>query len=223
MKHIKVLCLAAAACLGANLAWANGGHFAVDDAGIAPGGSCGMESWISRVDSTNTATLSPMCNFTGGSEWTLPLVYNLEGSELAYMGLEYKTVWLDTGRGPALAFDAGFMYNRLARDFEEYYINIPASFQALENLTLHLNTGARHEPDARDTYATWGLAATVKTVNGPVLIMEYSDDDRYDPLIAAGARFRVGATRWTMDLGVAHDTGPGDNIFTIGLNIPRFF
>jgi hypothetical protein len=223
MKHLKVLCLVAAACLGANVAWANGGHFLVDDAGISPGGSCGLETWVSRINSTNLATLSPFCNFTGGSEWTLPLVYNLEGTELVYMGLEYKTVWLDTGRGPALAFDTGVLYSRIAREFEEYYINIPASFQLLENLTLHLNAGGRHDRADRDTYATWGLAATVKTVNGPVLIMEYADDDRHDPWIAAGARFRVGATRWTLDLGVARDTGSGDNMFTIGLNIPRFF
>lgn len=223
MKHIKAFFIAAAAGLGANLAWANGGHFAVDDAGITPGGNCGMETWVSRVRSTNMATVKPMCNFTGGSEWALPLVYDLDSSNLAYMGLNYKTIWLDSARGPALAFDTGFLYDRQNREFDNYYINIPASLQVLENLTMHLNGGLRHDRAPRDTYATWGLAATVKTVNGPLIIMEYADDDRHDPLVGIGARFRVGATHWTLDLGVARETGPGENIFTIGLNIPRFF
>jgi len=223
MNRIKAFLITAAAGLGANLVWANGGHFAVDDASIMPGANCGVETWVSRVRSTNIATVNPQCNFTGGSEWALPLVYDLDSSELAYMGLGYKTVWLDSARGPALAFDTGFLYDRQNREFDNFYINIPASLQVLENVTMHLNAGVRHDRVPRDTYATWGLAATVKTVNGPLLIMEYADDDQHDPLVGIGARFRIGATHWTLDLGAARETGPGENIFTIGLNIPQFF
>src|SRR5690625_7057305 len=98
MNRIKAFLITAAAGLGANLVWANGGHFAVDDASIMPGANCGVETWVSRVRSTNIATVNPQCNFTGGSEWALPLVYDLDSSELAYMGLGYKTVWLDRDR-----------------------------------------------------------------------------------------------------------------------------
>lgn len=203
--------------------WANSGHFAVDDAGIIPGGTCGLETWVSRMDSVNVATLNPSCNFLGGAQWSLPLTYNLENSELTHMGLEYKTVLWDSGRGPALAFDAGVNYSRVASQVQEYYINIPASFQTLENLTLHINVGAIHDRPASDTFAAWGLGATVKTVNGPNLIVEVADNDRDDPWVGAGARFGIGASHWTLDLGVARDTGPGENIYTLGLNSPSFF
>lgn len=223
MKRINAFFLVVVACLSANFTWANSGHFAVDDASITPGGNCSMDSWVSRVDSVNMSTVSPKCNFTGGSEWELPLVYDLDSGHMAYMGLNYKTVWWDNARGPALAFDTGFLYDRRTRKFDSYYVNIPASLQVMENVTMHLNGGVRHDRVPSDTYATWGLAATIKTISGPLLIMEYSDNDEHDPLFGFGARFRLGVTQWTLDLGVARDTGPGENIFTIGLNIPRFF
>src|SRR5690625_5388330 len=69
MNRIKAFLITAAVGLGANLVWANGGHFAVDDASIMPGANCGVETWVSRVRSTNIATVNPQCNFTGGSAW----------------------------------------------------------------------------------------------------------------------------------------------------------
>src|SRR5690625_6423920 len=109
MNRIKAFLITAAVGLGANLVWANGGHFAVDDASIMPGANRGVETCVSRVRSTNIATVNPQCNFTGGSEWALTSVSDRDSSGLADMGSGYNTVWLASARGPALAFDTGFL------------------------------------------------------------------------------------------------------------------
>src|SRR5690625_5611361 len=96
MNRIKAFLITAAVGLGANLVWANGGHFAVDDASIMPGANCGGETWASRVGPPNIATVNPQGNFTGGSEWALPLGFDRDTRELANLGLGYKRAWLDS-------------------------------------------------------------------------------------------------------------------------------
>lgn len=203
--------------------WANGGHFKVDDASITPSSVCQLESWLSRDDSANVGVLKPACNFTGGSEWSLPVSYDLSSDEALGLGLEYKTVWLDTGSGPALAFDAGFNYSLAADELEQVYLNLPISLQVLENLTLHANVGGLHDRLEDENYGTWGLAATWTTINGPKLIAEVADNHRAEPIFGLGARFGLGTTRWTLDLGAAHNSNSEENTYTLGLNIPRLF
>lgn len=214
---LTVLTLVSAHC------WANGGHFNVDDASIAPPGACQLESWLSRDDSATVGVLKPACNFTGGAEWSLPISYDLSNDEALGLGLKYKTVWLDTGSGPALAFDAGFSYSLVTDEVDQVYLNLPISLQVLENLTLHANLGGLHDRVADENYGTWGLAATWTTINGPKLIAEVADNHREEPIFGVGARFGLGTTRWTMDLGAAHNSNSEENTYTLGLNIPRLF
>lgn len=205
--------------------WGNGGHFRVDDASIGPAGTCDLETWASRREATDidTATLNPECNFTGAAEWSVPLVYDLTGDEFTHAGLEYKRVLGSLGGGPALAVDIGGKYNLVAGKFDRMYVNVPISLQLLDNLTFHANVGGVHDRPARETFGTWGLAATVTTVNGPKLIVEALDNEREESVVALGARFGLGTTWWTLDIGVARETGPGENIYTLGLNSPHLF
>ncbi len=210
--------------LAATGAFANGGQFLVDDASIIPPQSCELETWVTRADPVTRATVSPGCNFTGGSGWTMPLEYNLSDDDLTAIGLEYKTVLWTSRSGPALAATGGLRYNRAASELDTYYLNIPLSVQPVDSLTLHLNGGVEHDRLLDDTYATWGLAATLKPGVGPVWILEMVDNDsRQDPIIAGGARMEIGSTRWTMDLGLARDTQLDETAYTLGINIPRLF
>lgn len=223
MKYFYPLAVTAGILVSAQ-GWANGGHFNVDDASIVPPRACELESWLSRSDSDVTVgVLKPACNFTGGAEWSLPISHDLSNDETLGLGLRYKTVWLDTGSGPALAFDAGFNYNLVADELDEVYLNLPISLQVLENLTLHANLGGRHNRLEDRSYGTWGLAATWTTINGPKLIAEATDNHRDEPIFGIGARFGLGTTRWTMDLGIAHNSNSQENTYTLGLNIPRLF
>ena len=218
------LMLAAASILMAVKAGANGGHFLVDDAATTPPQTCALETWVTRMDPTTRATVAPMCNITGASEWKLPLEYNLSNDELTTIGLDYKRVLWASRSGPALAGSAGFRYNRVTSEMDTYYLNIPLSFQPMDSLTLHLNGGVEHDRPLDDTYATWGVAATFKPVTGPIWILEmYDNDRRQDPIIAGGARMNVGSTRWTLDLGLARDTQLDETAYTLGINIPRLF
>lgn len=217
---LATICLA----LTAGNAAANGGHFRVDDASITPPQSCELETWVTRVDPVTRGTVSPGCNITGASAWTVPLEYNLSDDELSAIGLEYKRVLWSSRSGPALAATGGLSYNRVSSELDTYYINIPLSFQPMDSLTLHLNGGVEHDRPLDDTYATWGLAATFKPVTGPVWILEmYDNDRRQDPIIAGGARMNIGSTRWTLDLGLARDTQLDETAYTLGINIPRLF
>src|SRR5690606_34710193 len=72
MNKSAIHFLALGGLLVAGSCWGNGGHFNVDDASIAPGGTCGLETWASRLEATEIAVLRPSCNFTGNVEWALP-------------------------------------------------------------------------------------------------------------------------------------------------------
>ncbi len=222
MKYVYTMA-ATASLLASAPAWANGGHFNVDDASITPPKVCELETWLSRDDTATVGVLNPACNFTGAAGWSLPLSYDLSSDQALGLGLEYKTVWLDTGSGPALAFDAGFNYSLVTDEIDQVYVNLPISLQVLENLTLHANLGGRHSRPEDQSYGTWGLAATWTTINGPKLIAEVADNHRQEPIFGIGARFGLGTTRWTMDLGAAHNSNSEENTYTLGLNIPRLF
>lgn len=205
------------------LAAANGGHFMVDDAAITPPRTCQLEIWGTRQSPDTVMTLNPACNILGGSEWSLPVEYDTVNSETRAVGLEYKTVLFNRSRGPAIGVSGGAMYQRANSSVSEIFVNVPISWQITDPLTLHLNGGALHDRELDDTYATWGLAGTLKTISGPVLIAEFSDNDRYDPIYGVGARFTIGSTRWTLDMGVSRDTHLEETAYTLGVNIPRLF
>jgi len=226
VKCFRPLCMVAATLASlcfAPMVAANGGHFMVDDAAIAPPRTCQLETWVTRQSPETTMTLNPACNITGGSEWSIPIEYDTVNSETRAMGLEYKTVLFHPNRGPAIAVSGGAMYQRAESAVRDVYLNVPVSWQIIDPLTLHLNGGVMHDRALDDTYATWGLAGTLKTISGPVLIAEYTDNDRYDPTYGLGARFTIGSTRWTLDMGVARDTHLEETAYTLGINIPRLF
>lgn len=226
MTCTRAISLVAALCstaLWSLPASANGGHFQVEDSSLIPPQSCSLETWGTREEPNTTWVTNPTCNFTGGSDWSLPVTYDVERDDIASVGLEYKRVLLNTGSGPALALMAGGQYQRATEEVDELFVKIPLSFQPMDMLALHVNGGVLHDRPADETYATWGLAATVKTISGPVLIAEMVDDDRREPLYGLGARFNIGSTRWTLDLGVSRDTQVDETAYTLGLNIPRLF
>ncbi|WP_027328958.1 hypothetical protein [Marinimicrobium agarilyticum] len=225
MNHTGVSVLwAAGLSVLAGYASANGGHFMVDDASITPPQNCEFETWYTHADPVSHSVVSPGCNFTGGSDWTLPVTYNNETDEVSDIGLEYKKVVWTSRSGPALAVSGGANYHRSASELDRYFVNVPLSFQLVDSLTLHLNGGVEHDRVIDDTYATWGVAATFKPVVGPVWILEMADNDlRQDPIYAGGVRTAIGSTRWTLDLGLAHDTQLDETAYTLGINIPRLF
>ncbi len=202
---------------------ASGGHFFVDDAALMRAGSCQLETWVTRTRPEETLYFTPMCNVTGGFELSLPFVYSLSGDDLTHVGMEYKTVFYDRGRGPAFAFSAGGLFDLNEDDVSDVYINLPMSVQLVDQVVFHANIGLRHDNLRSDTYTTWGLASSVRLPAGPQLIAEVGGDREHDPLIGFGVRFGLGGSRWTLDLGIRRDTGTDRNSYTIGLNSPAVF
>lgn len=205
------------------LAHANRGHFMIEDAAITPPSTCALESWWTRGDDQAHATVSPLCNFTGESEWSMAFEYDTRNGETTALEAQYKTVLFNRGSGPVIALAGGGRYERASSELSDLYLTIPFSLQVLDRLTLHLNGGVLHDRVLDDTYGTWGLAGTFKTISGPQLIAEFSDNDRYDPTYGVGARFTIGSTRWTLDLGATRDTHWRETAYTLGVNIPRLF
>lgn len=223
MRALKSLILCCAALSGA-LAQANGGHFQVDDASVTPAKQCQLSTWISRHSPDTDWTLEPGCNFTGSSAWYLPMEYSLERDELHRIGLEYKRVLWNWTSGPAMAGLLGTEYSRQAEELDTFYAKVPLSFQPLDNLSLHLNGGVEHSRVLDDTYATWGLAATIKPVHGPIWILEATDNERRrEPIYGLGWRTNIGSTTWTLDFGVQRDTLHEETTYNLGINIPRLF
>jgi hypothetical protein len=130
---------------------------------------------------------------------------------------------LSQRQGPNIAWSVGGNYNLSDDRVQDIYLNLPVSLQVAESVVMHLNAGVLYDRFDRETYGTWGVATNIKLADGPLLIAEVAGDNEHDPVIGAGLRFHVGATSWTLDLGISRDTGPGKNSYTIGLNIPSIF
>jgi hypothetical protein len=218
----KLLPLMLTGVVSAN-AVASGGHFLVDDGSVTPRNTCQLETWITRTSPVTTMTLAPACNFSAAAEWSLPTTYNLRTDEFSEIGLQRKAMLFGQRRGPSVAWSAGVNYSLSTDRVSDIYINFPVSLQVAESVVMHLNAGALYDRFDRETYATWGAATNIKVSDGPLLIAEIVGDDERDPIIGAGLRFHMGATSWTLDLGVSRDTGPGKNSYIVGLNIPSIF
>jgi hypothetical protein len=214
---------------------AAGGAFAVDDSEVGKPGECKVESWVSFADNNDfIGATAPACvanlgrpvelglqvqRFRGDDEWGTGLILKaktnlipLEGNRFG-LGISASTGWdLITGENVGGA------------------INVPLTFELLEQLRINLNAGWLHESADSLNWFTWGAGLDWNFVKPLTLIAEVfgatgSDLPPGTPNSVREPRGQVGL-RYTpvenIDVDLIYGcniTGEDANWVTLGLNV----
>lgn len=217
LKTMSICTSALALALSSSLAYANGGHFLVDDATITDPGTCQLETWISRSSGESVWHLMPACSSAAGWEFTLPLIYSFSNSKLNAVGLEAKTILTDDFANGALAISVGVEMDTVNDEFAGGFINIPYSRELTPEWTLSLNAGTAFDHANSNWSATWGAASAFAFNQHFEVIAEVMSSDADNPTLGLGARYQF--NRFDLDASVARDTETNNTIYTIGVNI----
>lgn len=164
--HFPVRQAAAASLLLLTLAapreaLAANGAVAVDDTDVDPVGACKVDSWASFASNRDRiGVVSPGCVFNFGRPVDITLGLQrarADGSWGTSAGVKVRTLLIpgDVGKF-SLLFSAGTTYDLQDGGLSSALVNIPLTFQALENLKFNMNGGWLYDRPNELHWATWG-------------------------------------------------------------------
>jgi hypothetical protein len=208
------------------------GAFVVDDSEIAKPGECKVESWASFASNTDfLGVTSPACvanlgrpvelgfslaRFRSDGEW---------GSELVLKG---KTNILPAEIGKiGLGLSGGVAFDLLTGEHSATFINVPATFQIVEQFKINVNAGWLYIRSEDLNWFTYGAGFEWNFVKPLTLIGEVFGlaGHSVEPLTRTDPRAQLGL-RFTPVESVDIDVIYGRNIFgenanwiTLGLNV----
>lgn len=143
--------------LGAN------GATAVDDTDIDPVGVCKVDSWLSAASNADRIGLvSPGCVFNLGVPTDISAQFirsRADGTWNNSAAIKFRTFRIpaDGGRISVL-FSAGATYDLSNGLVSSVAVNIPVTFQLVENMKLNVNGGWLYDRAAELHWATWGAS-----------------------------------------------------------------
>ena len=142
-------------------AHAANGAMQVDDTDVDPVGNCKVDSWGSFANNRDRiGNVSPGCVFNFGRPVDITLGFQRVRSDGEWSttgSVKLRTLVIEGGVGKwSLLFSTGMSYDFTADDLSNVLVNIPATFQALENLKLNLNAGWLYDRPNDLHWATWG-------------------------------------------------------------------
>lgn len=151
------------ALLSPQQARAANGAVQVDDTDVDPVGNCKVDSWASFASNRDRiGNVSPGCVFDFGRPVDITLSFQRTRSDGEWGttgNVKLRTLVVEGGVGKwSLLFSTGLTYDFIADDVSNVLVNIPATFQALENLKLNLNAGWLYDRPNDLHWATWGAS-----------------------------------------------------------------
>lgn len=191
-------CLFAASVLALSLtampaSFANGGPYAVDDAGIATPGKFKLETWTSFANNGDRVYLvSP-----GFTLEALPFVEFELTMESRRADGEWATTFAPAAKialrdidehGYGLALSIGSGHAGVIRNADTLYAVVPLSVPVNERLNLHFNAGVEHDRTENETVGVWGAAVQLIAHDRLELIGEVFGADNDRPGWQAGIR-----------------------------------
>ena len=142
-------------------AHAANGATAVDDTDIDPVGNCKVDSWASFAsNSDRVGLMAPGCVFNIGQpvDITTALARVRQSHEWSSgAAVKIRTFRIESGKVSAL-FSAAVAYDFTNSEVADFLVNIPVTFQILENFKLNLNGGWLHNRPDDLHWATWGAS-----------------------------------------------------------------
>jgi hypothetical protein len=214
-------------------ALAANGAVQVDDTDVDPVGHCKVDSWAQFASNRDRiGVVSPGCVFDFGRPVDITLGFQRQRSDGEWStssGVKLRTLMVEGGVGKwSLLFSTGMTYDFTADNVSTVLVNIPATFQALENLKLNLNGGWLYDRANELHWATWGASFDWSVNDRLTLIGEVfgqlghnvvDSPHLNDPRAQFVVRFKPNEN---MDFDVIYGrniTGENAHWITIGLNI----
>ncbi len=211
---------------------ANGG-VAVDDIDMDPVGNCKVDSWASFASNRDRlGVVSPGCVFDFGRPVDITFGFvrgRSDGEWESGATVKLRTLIIPGGVGKwGVLFSAAAAYNITTHELADVLVNIPATFQVVENFKINLNGGWLYNLPNERHWGTWGASFDWSVNDKISLIGEAfgllfnNDPDKphaNDPRAQFAVRFKPNED---LDFDVIY----GRNIFgenahwiTVGMNI----
>lgn len=158
--------IAAAAALALSVsqgaAFAAGGGFAVDNAGVDDPGSCKVEAWASAArNDDRILAVSPACAVSIGQAVEFGLQFKrvkFDGEWTSAGALKAKTSLIPLADhvrfGAAISGAAVLSFD--TKEVAAYVVNVPLSFRVAEPLQLNIQVGGLWERATGHEHFTWG-------------------------------------------------------------------
>lgn len=198
-----------------------------DDARIVDSKACQLEAWVKNTKEANEYWAYPACNIGTNAEVTIggayetidgttsfanetyqikSLIQRLEESPLAY------GVTLGNGRDPKRT-------NK--KVIQDWYLNVPISYQYSDLLVLHTNLGVTQLTDEKRQQVNWGFSTEYKYSNKIELITEVFNQSTSYAYFQLGLRYWIEKDRIQIDTTYGNrfrDLDENQNI-SIGLRL----
>jgi hypothetical protein len=139
------------------------GAVAVDDADMDAVGECKAETWASFASNRDRfGVVSPGCVFDFGRPVDITFGFVRGRSDGAWESgatVKMRTLIVpgEVGRW-GLLFSAAAAYNITTNELADVLVNIPATFQIVENVKINLNGGWLYNRPNERHWATWGAS-----------------------------------------------------------------
>ena len=208
--------LALAALLAAPAATWAARPFVTDDARMTTAGSCQLEAWTRRYQSSQEYWALPACNPTGNLELTLGGgVASLPGNSgwTDDYALQAKTLFrpLETngwGLGAAVGTIRHPKVNPGPNLLGNVYAYLPLSMSFADDLLIvHLNGGWLHDKATAKHQGTWGLGTELNLDQRWTLITESYGNTVDTPYWQAGFRYSVVPGLFQVDTTIGRQYG----------------
>jgi hypothetical protein len=162
-RRISAVAIALLSLTVSREAWGANGAVAVDDTDMDPVGACKVDSWASFASNRDRiGVVSPGCVFDFGRPVDVTFGFQRarsDGEWSTAAAVKLRTLIVEGGVGKwSLLFSTGMAYDFTADDVSSVLVNIPATFQALENLKFNLNGGWLYDRPNDVHWATWGAS-----------------------------------------------------------------
>ena len=232
-RHAAAIALLWLAVAAPQQAFAANGAVQVDDTDVDPVGACKVDSWAQFASNQDRiGVVSPGCVFNMGQPVDVTFGFQRsrsDGDWSTYGGVKFRTLMVEGGVGKwSLLFSTGASYDFTSGDVSTVLVNIPATFQALENLKLNLNAGWLYDRSNEVNYATWGASFDWSVNDRLTLIGEVFgqlgheiEDSPYLNRPRAQFAFRLKPNE-NVDFDVIYGrniTGENAHWITLGLNV----
>jgi hypothetical protein len=187
--------LALALLAPSGAAWAAGGAFAVDDAGVDDPGSCKVEAFAAFAKNDDfMGVVAPACVVSLGRPVDIgaQIDRSRSGGEWGTgLALKAKTAIVpfsdDAVFGMAIAGGVGF--DLTARETAEWFVTVPVSIHLSKTFQVNLNIGGLRDNLEHRSFVTWGAGFELALAERFTLLGEVFGQGSERPGAQLGLRF----------------------------------
>ena len=187
-----------------------------DDARIVESKACQLETWYKDTKQAKEFWAYPACNIGTNAEVTIGGSYERVNGDTYFANETYQIKSLiRTLEESPLAFGVTLGNGRDPKRInkkivQDWYLNVPISYQYSDLLVLHTNIGVTQLTDEQRQQMNWGFSTEYKYSNKVELITElFNQSSKY-------AYFQFGLRYWVEKDRVQIDTTYGNRFNHLG-------